>query len=825
MTYAGQADEPMGEFWSWSFGSGADWCTEMASAAHIYGKPILGAEAFTATDKEKWLGHPGSIKALGDWAFCEGINRFVFHRYALQPWKDVKPGMSMGPWGLHYERSQTWWDQSTAWHEYLSRCQFLLQQGQFVADICYLAPEASPYRFRAPPTPGSPSHRPGYNFDGCTPEVLLTLMKVKDGRLVLPSGMSYRVLVLPEVETMTPKLLRKVSELVKAGATVVGPAPLRSPGLSHYPECDQEVQKLARELWSGGAGEGTARLGKGRVLWPVATKPKQVVQEAPARLGTAKWIWFKEGNPAASAPADKRYFRRVFTLEAGAQVESARLVMTADNEFEAWVNGRRAGGGEDFRSHLRDGLQATARAGHESADRGGRERGVFAQPGGAGRQPHCEVSGRPHRRGPNRRPVGSGQGCHGQMAQRGGGAGAWKPAMELGAMGMEPWGNVDRPTVLTPVLYPNAEAMAGLMRTMGVPPDFDYLTQSSERSLRYIHKQIGQTDLFFVANEKPHPEEAVCSFRVVGKRPELWWPDSGRIERAAVYDEAGGCVRLPIRFDASGSVFVIFRAGEDVEPDRVTSVKRNGESLVDLGAKDLTAVTTAEPGIEIVRGQGDAVKAQVWQAGTYNWTSANGQRRQLAVASIPEPVEITGPWELRFPPKAGAPERVTLDQLISWSQHSDAGVRYFSGTATYRKQFVVPPALIVPGRRVYLDLGRVEVMASVKLNGKDLGILWKQPYCVEVTDALKAGANLVEVEVVNLWINRQIGDEQLPEDSERNPNGTLKQWPQWLEEGKPSPTGRYTFTSWRLWQKDSPLVESGLLGPVKLRVAQSVVVP
>ena len=182
----------------------------MASAAHIYGKPILGAEAFTATDKEKWLGHPGGIKALGDWAFCEGINRFVFHRYALQPWRDVKPGMSMGPWGLHYERTETWWEQSRAWHEYLARCQFLLQQGQFVADVCYLEPEASPYRFHAPPTPGNPPHRPAYNFDGCTPEVLLSRMKVKGGRLVLPSGMSYRVLVLPDVETMTPKLLRKV---------------------------------------------------------------------------------------------------------------------------------------------------------------------------------------------------------------------------------------------------------------------------------------------------------------------------------------------------------------------------------------------------------------------------------------------------------------------------------------------------------------------------------------------------------------------------------------------------------------------------------------
>ena len=187
-------------------------------------------------------------------------------------------------------------------------------------------------------------------------------------------------------------------------------------------------------------------------------------------------------------------------------------------------------------------------------------------------------------------------------------------------------------------------------------------------------------------------------------------------------------------------------------------------------------------------------------------------------------MDLNGPWELQFPPKAGAPERVTLDQLISWSRHSDAGVRYFSGRATYRKTFQVSDGFIAHGRRLYLDLGRVEVMAGVKLNGHDLGILWKEPYCVEVTSAIQPGANALEVQVVNLWPNRMIGDEQLPEDSDRNPNGTLKKWPQWLQEGKPSPTGRYTFTSWRLWHKDSPLVDSGLLGPVKLRLAQTVTV-
>jgi hypothetical protein len=119
--------------------------------------------------------------------------------------------------------------------------------------------------------------------------------------------------------------------------------------------------------------------------------------------------------------------------------------------------------------------------------------------------------------------------------------------------------------------------------------------------------------------------------------------------------------------------------------------------------------------------------------------------------------------------------------------------------------------------RFYLDLGRVEVMASVKLNGRDLGILWRAPYRVDVTDALKPGANTLEIRVTNLWINRMIGDEKLPEDSKRHGNGTLVEWPEWVGKDGPSPAGRFTFTSWRLWGKDSPLQPSGLIGPVMLR--------
>jgi hypothetical protein len=587
--YGGQADEPMAEFWA-AGNNTAYSCTEMASAAHVYGKRILGAEAFTSTEREKWLLHPALLKIQGDWAFCEGINRFVFHRYAMQPWLDRKPGMSMGPWGLHYERTQTWWELSKPWHEYLARCQFLLRQGLFVADICYLQPEGSPRRF-IPPVPhqGNMPDRPGYNYDGCTPEVVLTRMSVKDGRIVLPDGMSYRLLVLPEAETMTPRLLGRIAELVEAGATVVGPRPERSPSLTGYPQCDDEVRKLAARLWADCDGKKITehRLGKGTIIW--------------------------------------------------------------------------------------------------------------------GRTPEQVLAG------------------------------------------------------------------------FGVPPDFA-CDRPDPTPVRYTHRRMDDgTELYFVANKTNAAVEAVCSFRVQGKRPDLWYPETGKVQPAAEFREHGGVTRVPLQLEAAESVFVVFRAGPgQLKPKAAAAAAATGRAMT--------------------------------------------------------PQEIAGPWEVQFPSAAvsksptqnprdavaglSAPKKVTFEKLISWSEHPDPAVKYFSGTAVYRKTFTLESKIQNPKSKIYLDLGNVQVIAQVRLNGRDLGILWKPPYRVEISGAVRPGENTLEVKVTNLWVNRMIGDEQLPEDSDRKHDGTLKAWPAWLAEGKPSPTGRQTFTSWRLWKKDSPLLPSGLLGPV-----------
>ncbi len=188
---------------------------------------------------------------------------------------------------------------------------------------------------------------------------------------------------------------------------------------------------------------------------------------------------------------------------------------------------------------------------------------------------------------------------------------------------------------------------------------------------------------------------------------------------------------------------------------------------------------------------------------------------KVSADNVPAPVEASGSWDLKFPPNWGAPAEVKLDRLISWTEHPDIGVRYFSGTAVYEKDIEIPSDYFQSGREIWLDLGGVKNFAEVSLNGQPLATLWKPPFRVELTHAAHTGNNTLRVKVTNLWPNRLIGDEQLPDDREWS-GKSLKAWPKWFLDGKPSPTGRLTFTTWHHWtSKDAPL-PSGMLGPVQL---------
>jgi hypothetical protein len=260
------ADVPMGEFWSDGFGyNSAFSCIEATSVGHVTGKPVIAAEAFTAGENEAWKQYPGNMKNQTDWALAIGINRFIFHTYTHKSFiEKERPGMTMGPYGVHWDRGQTWWPMVEEYHKYLSRCQLVLSRGRSVSDILYLTPEGAPNVFRPPSTALDGTDvlpdKKSYSFDGCSPHYLIDNASVSDSRIVFPGGASYKLLVLPDIVTMTPELLSKLDFLLKGGAAIFGNPPLKSPSLSNYPLCDEIVKNLTESIWRTGAVVTSAEL-------------------------------------------------------------------------------------------------------------------------------------------------------------------------------------------------------------------------------------------------------------------------------------------------------------------------------------------------------------------------------------------------------------------------------------------------------------------------------------------------------------------------------------------------------------------------------------
>ena len=281
----GRSDRPMGEFWLGlkhdepggedpKLGYGVSRLEDsqnkvtkmVSSAAHTYGRKIASAEAFTSN--RHWLDCPASLKHAADRAFCEGINRLIIHESTATRAADGFPGYEYYA-GTHFNAKQTWWPYVGPFLDYLGRCQFMLQQGRFVADVLFYAGDWAPNV--AVPKHIDPSLGPGFDYDVCNTEVLLTRVTVKDGRLVLPDGMSYRLLALPDTDRLPLRMAAKLKQLVQAGATIVGRKPLQAPGLTEYPRCDADVRAIADELWGPCDGKAVKQhtFGAGRVYWGV----------------------------------------------------------------------------------------------------------------------------------------------------------------------------------------------------------------------------------------------------------------------------------------------------------------------------------------------------------------------------------------------------------------------------------------------------------------------------------------------------------------------------------------------------------------------------
>lgn len=263
LTALGAIDSVRGEFWPFRPDSPVWVVKETAAAAHIYNKPFVHMEAFTSN--RHWEEAPQDLKASADRAFTEGMNHVVWHTSSHQPPEAGVPGWAYGA-GTHLMPSVPWWPMGKAFLEYLARVSFLMQQGRFVADVLYYYGDGG-FNF-VPSKRVDPSLGFGYDYDVTNVEVLKRL-QVRSGKLVLPHGMEYEILVLPERRDVDPAALEKIAQLVADGAVVIGPKPVRASGYDPAGERDRAVQALAGKIWGPCDGERIREhsYGKGKVVW------------------------------------------------------------------------------------------------------------------------------------------------------------------------------------------------------------------------------------------------------------------------------------------------------------------------------------------------------------------------------------------------------------------------------------------------------------------------------------------------------------------------------------------------------------------------------
>lgn len=534
-------DIPMGEFWVWDLHPSEMYHVDIrgaASAAHAYGKKYVAAEAFTGGNYES----PAKLKKISDYWFTQGVNRLVFHTSTHQP-LDSKPGNAMV--GTHIHRNITWAEQASPFITYLARNSFMLQQGLFVADIAYLLDEGAPSTMPFWGSGPEPSPPAGYDYDYVNTDVLLTRMSVdSSGNIVLPDEMSYRLLVLPRKPEMTINVLKKIRELVKAGATIVGPKPCATPGLTNYPYSEEEFQQLVDEVW--GDLDGISRT--------------------------------------------KRYINK----------------------------------------------------------------------------------------------------------------------------GMVVWG----------------ESLPDVLLSMSVEKDLEY-SRDLNTSIHWIHKRKKETDFYFISSQSDSVQNIDLSFRVSGKKAELWFPGEGIIKDAA-YRIINNRTIVRVDLMPNESLFVVFR---------------------------------------------EKTKKPFHKAPEY---------LESVIA------EINDSWKVSFPKGWGAPEMVDFPDLMSWTNHNDKSIKYFSGTANYTNQVVIKARELKEESDLWIDLGIVRDIAEVFINGRNVATLWKKPYKTNVTEYLKPGINQILIRVTNQWTNRLAGDQLVPDEEKV------------LDVLMPRFMGQ--------WE----LKESGLLGPVRI---------
>ena len=783
LQYGGNVDLPMGVMWMHN-GSPQGCTLIAASAAHTYGRRVIGCEAFTAGEGggNRWEADPYALKRLGDLMYCNGINKFIFHAGTHQPWPHLRPGVLFGKVGTQFGRTVTWWENGgVAWFRYLARCQWLLQQGLPVADVLVLTGENAP-----PPTYGGsmfPKVPPGHDYDLCSTDALLNRVTCRDGCLVMPDGMSYRLLMLPDDMRMTPPVLRKLRQLAAAGATIIGPKPARSPSLAGYPQCDDEVRRLADELWRGGGGTGIQ---------------KTDTQAALAALGLAPDFEARGHHPQIA-----HKHRRIAADGAGAEIYFVSNQKYVADEIEAVfrVTGRtpeiwnpETGAIENAPLHREENGRTVVPL---RLDPAGAVFVVFRLPSG---QRHLVAARLAPDNPAPRQTIEILRAHYGWFDKKG--------HPRIADITATKAANYKR--IMTPERFVDRDPAPGVSKHMLVQytmEDGSFRSQAADehsvlelpqlpRRFKTVRVLYGDLNAAPAATDRTVDVTARLnalvkngSLSVMVRKEEL----AGNAPLPAKPKE----LRVEYRYNGRWNIAIM--------PEN---------QRLELPG-DYEAEAPPLP-CELVARPDGAVELRAWAPGRYEFSGADGKKFAARVDGVPASVEITGSWELRFPENLGAPPRAVFERLMSWTESDDPGVKYFSGTATYEKEIEIPAELVGDSLALWLDLGKVKNIAQVFLNGKALGVLWKPPFRVDLAGAARAGTNKLEIKVTNLWPNRLIGDEQLPPNREWAASRNVAAWPQWLLDGRPSSTPQIAFASARHWEKDDIPLPSGLLGPVRL---------
>ena len=551
----GHTDIPMGEFWNRQ----RHWVTkEAASAAHIYGKKLVASESLTSW--MNWQHGPTDYKQLCDVAFCEGLNQVFFHTFAHNPEIAGKPGFAYHA-GEHLNVNATWWEMARPFMDYLSRCSYMLRQGNFVGDVLLYygddAPNLVPPKRMDPnytpdmpgifphwfydeskcphcgqPKPINPGNLDGYDYDYINAEIITTTLMSEDGKLMLPHGQSYRVMMIPDKKDISLEVLKSLEKLVHEGAVIIGPKPERSTSLKNYPDCDAEVKTIADKIWGNCDGKTvfSNQYGKGTVYW--------------------------------------------------------------------------------------------------------------------------------------------------------------------------------------------GKTMQEVLQELKIEPDFEVKgIDNCDRYIDYIHRQTETEEIWFVSNSSQTEQQFTAVFRVDGNKvPEIWDAESGLVQREVEYTKTENGISIELIMDPIASRFVVFKT------------KSTGKNDAELKS-DL-------------------------QFGFHKTKKKS------------EPIDITDNWELSFNTEMGGAESYMMDKLANWSDVEEEGVRYYSGKATYTRDFSVEENALTKGTEAFVVFEDIQEMARVYINGNDCGIVWLPPYKANITSWLKPGNNTITVQVINTWNNRIVGDLSNPDQTQ-----------------------------------------------------------